>query len=130
MLQEQVSETENFHEDSVGAEPIGPTQDAVVQDRSSTSVDEASGEPQKHTYASIVCFFSYYGSSVASMMLIFFLVLVVNSSYVLQKDNLHRLLLFLARMYILLLLQSRISLLRSLQTSNDLHRQTHMKGLD
>lgn len=72
MLQEQVSETENFHEDSVGAEPIGPTQDAVVQDRSATSVDEASGEPQKHTYASIVCFFSYYGSSVASMMLIFF----------------------------------------------------------
>lgn len=135
MLQrsDQVSETENFHEGSVVAESNGPAQDAVV-DHTSTSVDEAIGELPKHTYASIVCCSVYSLTSVGyksvTSMILIFLVYVVYISYVSRKDNLYHLLLVLARIS-LLLLQSGTSLLfPSLQTSNDLHHQTHMKGLE
>ncbi|XP_031397721.1 nuclear transport factor 2-like isoform X2 [Punica granatum] len=55
--QQQVPESENIHEGSLAVESNGPTQNAAnnaVQDHSSASVDEVSGEQHKHTYASIL----------------------------------------------------------------------------
>lgn len=53
---QQVTETENIPEDNSGEDSNGSLQNAVnaLQDLPPSPVDEAVGEPQKHTYASIV----------------------------------------------------------------------------
>lgn len=50
-------ETDNILEDNFAVQSNGSLQNAVnsVQDHLSLPIDEPIGEPQKHTYASIVC---------------------------------------------------------------------------
>lgn len=53
----QVPDSEHVREDNTVEEPNGSLQSTVnqVQDHLPASAEEPSGEPQKHTYASIVC---------------------------------------------------------------------------
>ena len=53
----QVPDSEHIREDSATEQSNGSLQTAVndVQDHVPASAEELAGEPQKHTYASIVC---------------------------------------------------------------------------
>lgn len=53
----QVSDSEHIQEDNTAEESNGTLQTTVnvVQDHGPGSVEEPAEEPQKHTYASIVC---------------------------------------------------------------------------
>lgn len=63
----QVPESDNIQEENSGEESNGSLQNTVntVQDHLPANVEEPIGEPQKHTYASIVCTIhgSYDGST-------------------------------------------------------------------
>lgn len=54
---QHVSEAENILEDNFAVQSNGPLQSTInaVQDHLSCPVEEPVAEPQKHTYASIVC---------------------------------------------------------------------------
>lgn len=54
---QQVPEAENIIEDNFPVQSNGSLQSSMnpVQERISSPVEEPTGEPQKHTYASIVC---------------------------------------------------------------------------
>lgn len=60
--QQQAQESEKVQESGHAVESNGPTHNttnSAVQDHCSASADEAYGEQQKHTYASIVCVLFY-----------------------------------------------------------------------